>query len=687
VAVGAAPTMAPPRGGSAADAIRALVGPLERLDSRLLAALPDGDGARRDWPDAGGGTPVAPGTALDWLTREHDLSEFDADVLLLAVAPELDRRYETVFAQLAGDARVLRPTVDVALRLLCATALERVERRARFSAGAPLLRHGLASLAGDSTLLSRQVVPDPQVLALLLDEPGLDARLVHCCRLIEPDAPGEATSGREAQVGATLVAERLAESTGLRVMLHAPERAAGPRVGERIAHADGRSLLVVDCGALVGAVEDAPAALRLALREARFHGAVAVLQDVEALSPQAPDRPPAPIVAALDEQPGVTLLCTTTPHAHAWAKLLSQAVAIELPPPEAAARRQLWERALAGVATRLERDDLDALAARFRLGPSEIAGAVTGAARAARLDAALAGGEAAAPDRLDVFAAARRQAGQELARLARKVELGYGFDDLVLPPDRLAQLRELLAHVAHRVRVFEDWGFARKHPQSTGLSALFAGPPGTGKSMAAGVIARELALDLYRIDLSTVVSKYIGETESNLDRVFSAAERSNAILFFDEADALFGKRTEIRDAHDRYANLEVSYLLQRMEDYDGVVILASNLRNNIDKAFARRIRFTIEFPMPDEAERLRIWEQVWPEELPRDPDLDFAGLAARFDLSGSGIRNVVMSAAFLAASDGGRVSAGHLTHAIRREYENARRVAPDGAFDVVTRSG
>jgi SpoVK/Ycf46/Vps4 family AAA+-type ATPase len=230
--------------------------------------------------------------------------------------------------------------------------------------------------------------------------------------------------------------------------------------------------------------------------------------------------------------------------------------------------------------------------------------------------------------------------------------------------------------------VYDDWGFGARHGHASGVTVLFSGPPGTGKTMAAGVIARRLGLDLYRIDLSSVVSKYVGETEQNLDRIFAAAEISNAILLFDEADALFGRRTETRDAHDRYANLEVSYLLQRVETYDGVAILASNLRKNIDDAFTRRMRFAIEFPLPGEAERRRIWERVWPEELPLEAGLDAGELAARFDLAGGGIRNVAVAAAFLAAADGGRVRLEHVLQATRREYEKTRRILHDGEFSL-----
>ena len=196
------------------------------------------------------------------------------------------------------------------------------------------------------------------------------------------------------------------------------------------------------------------------------------------------------------------------------------------------------------------------------------------------------------------------------------------------------------------------WGFGRKLAQGKGVTALFAGPSGTGKTMAAEVIAGELGLDLYKIDLAGVVSKYIGETEKNLDRIFAAAEDANAILFFDEADALFGKRSEVRDAHDRYANIEIAYLLQKMEEYDGVAILATNLRSNLDEAFVRRLAFTVHFPFPDEADRRRIWRGIWPAATPLAADVDLDFLAAQFKLSGGNIKNIALAAAFLAAADG-----------------------------------
>jgi SpoVK/Ycf46/Vps4 family AAA+-type ATPase len=219
--------------------------------------------------------------------------------------------------------------------------------------------------------------------------------------------------------------------------------------------------------------------------------------------------------------------------------------------------------------------------------------------------------------------------------------------------------------------VLDDWGFAERVSRARGVSVLFSGPPGTGKTLAIEVIAGELGLDLYKVDLSGVVSKYVGETEKNLARIFAEAEAGNSILFFDEADALFGKRTKVSDAHDRYANIETSYLLQRMEGSDGVVVLATNLRENMDVAFARRIRFILDFPFPDEASRRRIWAGHLPGQAPVDPELDIGYLARELKVAGGSIRNIVLNAAFLAADDGGQITMEHVMHATRREFDKS----------------
>jgi SpoVK/Ycf46/Vps4 family AAA+-type ATPase len=280
----------------------------------------------------------------------------------------------------------------------------------------------------------------------------------------------------------------------------------------------------------------------------------------------------------------------------------------------------------------------------------------------------------------DLQAACRLQSNRKLSALAQWITPHYTWHDIVLPADRMEQLREIANQVRYRAVVYEAWGFERKVASGRGLAVLFAGPSGTGKTMAADVLAHDLGLDLYKIDLSTVVSKYIGETEKNLARIFAEAATSNAVLFFDEADALFGKRSQVRDAHDRYANLEISYLLQRMEEHEGVVILATNLRKNLDDAFVRRLHVAIEFPVPNIEDRRRIWERIWPEATPRDQDLDLELLARQIDLPGGNIRNIAVAGAFLAAADGGVVTMAHLVRATRREYQKMGKILTAGEF-------
>jgi SpoVK/Ycf46/Vps4 family AAA+-type ATPase len=273
------------------------------------------------------------------------------------------------------------------------------------------------------------------------------------------------------------------------------------------------------------------------------------------------------------------------------------------------------------------------------------------------------------PQASHVFEAARGVTGHDLRSLTCKVTPTHSWEDVVLPAGPTSQLREICRRVSKRHHVLGKWGFESKLSSGKGVCALFHGYSGTGKTMAAEVIARALELDLYKIDLAGVVSKYIGETEKNLDRIFDAAERANGILFFDEADALFGKRSEVRDSHDRYANLEISYLLQKMEQYEGVAILATNLRQNLDDAFLRRLTFVVPFPFPEVTDRQRIWERIWPQQTPLAADIDPAFLANRFLLSGGNIRNVALAAAYLAVEEGGPVALAHVLQAIRAEFQ------------------
>ncbi|MEV6923674.1 ATP-binding protein [Dactylosporangium sp. NPDC051485] len=269
---------------------------------------------------------------------------------------------------------------------------------------------------------------------------------------------------------------------------------------------------------------------------------------------------------------------------------------------------------------------------------------------------------------------ARESSRRRLRALARLVPPRHGWSDLVLPADKALRLRELADVARFRGKVLDDWGFGASVASGPGLNVLFAGPSGTGKTMAAQVIARELGRDLFAVDLAAMVSKYIGETEKNLAAVFAAAHDGDCVLFFDEADAMFGKRTAVKDAHDRHANLQTSYLLQKLEEHEGVVVLATNLRKNMDEAFVRRLHAVIEFPVPRVEERLRIWRRIWPAAAPVAPDLDLDQLATRIDLPGGHLRNIAVSAAFLAAADGGTITMDHLERATRREYQQLGKI-------------
>jgi SpoVK/Ycf46/Vps4 family AAA+-type ATPase len=285
-----------------------------------------------------------------------------------------------------------------------------------------------------------------------------------------------------------------------------------------------------------------------------------------------------------------------------------------------------------------------------------------------------------APDPAELDRGARYASVSRVGELAARLDAAYRWEDLVVPERQRVLLKSISAYLRHRDRVLSDWGYERTVARTQGLKVLFAGESGTGKTMGAQVLGAELGLDLFRVDLATVVSKYIGETEKNLERIFSAADGSNAILFFDEADALFGKRSEVSDSHDRYANIEVAYLLQRMEAYPGAVILATNYKRNIDDAFIRRLDFVVDFPVPEAEDRRRIWSLVIPSAAPLGDDVDLDFLATQFKLSGGAIRNCSLAAAFQAADEDTAIQMRHLVRAVAQEYAKQGRLTLEADF-------
>jgi MoxR-like ATPase len=615
---------------------------------------------------------------LEEIVRLFKLTSFDAGCLLVCLAPEIDPRYERLYSYIQDDVTKKRPSVELVLNLLCPTLNSKLEARKRFECWAPLQHWKMVHRIEDTSqpqgaMLARPLRMDERIVNYLTGSDEIDSQLLPYTEFVtglsEP-CPTLPEAHRSRLIG-------LSQSIkgGAILYFHGPSGIGKRECARALSNVAGRGLLTIDLDYLANAdhatFQDV---IRRAARESRILKASLYCRGFGALLPDERHFVREKLLAELRGLGGLSFLEAETawePPAHAAVPFVS----VEFSRLAFAERSRLWASAMPTAGeTGL---DLEAIAGKFRFTGDQIRDAAATAANLALWR------DPFSPriTDSDLYEACRLHSNRKLASLARKINPRHGWDDIILPADRGCHLREICSSVKHRELVFEQWGFDRKLSLGKGLNILFAGPPGTGKTMAAEIMAGELGLDLYKIDLSSLVSKYIGETEKNLARIFSEAETSNAILFFDEADALFGKRSEVRDSHDRYANIEVGYLLQRMEEYEGVVILATNFRKNMDDAFVRRIQFTVEFPFPNEADRKRIWLSIWPETLPIDADVDLDFLAERFELTGGSIKNIALAAAFLAAENGRVVKMTHLLHATRREYQKTGKVVGHAEFE------
>jgi ATPase family associated with various cellular activities (AAA) len=622
---------------------------------------------------------------LPHLRQLFGLNQFEADALLVCLAVEVDLRYERLYAYLHDDVTQKRPSVDVVLSLLTPSVETRIEASKYFTANAPLFRHRLLEMVEDPSrpqppLLAKYLKVDGRIAQYLLGSDELDDRIAPYAAVREPHACLDTLLVLDD------ITRRVVEfvrsdlpTSGVIVYLRGPYGVGRQSTAAAVCKEEDVRLLVVDLERL-GSDGDSSAARALGFlqREAKLQRAAVYWRGFDTLLQEEKKGLFRTFQSALKDRPALTFLDGERLWEPADALRGAPFVCVDLQKPTFSERSRIWAAALNGRSPVDLRMDISALSSKFKFTGGQIKDAAATAENLARFR----DGKSAAITLADLYEACRLHSNQRLAVLAQKTTPKYAWNDIVLPVDRLNQLREIRNHVKYRERVYEQWGFDRKLSLGKGLSILFAGPSGTGKTMAADIIAGELALDLYRIDLSTVVSKYIGETEKNLSQIFSEAETSNSILFFDEADALFGKRSEVKDAHDRYANVETAYLLQRMEQYEGVVILATNFRKNMDEAFVRRLHFTVEFPFPNEEDRYRIWEDVWPKDTPRDPGLNLAFMARRFQITGGNIRNIALAAAFLAADDSGVVGMHHLIRATQREYQKMGKVVAESEFEL-----
>lgn len=629
-----------------------LVMEFAQLRRRMDAIDPRGSQSSRDPIDTTlqqHDTSFNPPPAIDQLTAIFSLSTFERQLLLLCAGIEMD---STLAAQCSEALGLARNDRRGAISFSLALAVLDDPHWSALAPSSPLRRFHLVELEPSHGLTSAPLRIDERILHYLAGVNQLDSHLVPLLRTRkEPDWIAEEQAA-------------LADEASQTVDIHSPDAPMLHLCGDDphgqedvaavIARNAGQQLFILpieNIGSLSAEQSEAPSQfLPLWTRESALLPAALLVQcgatTLSTAAKQLLERLPAPLILA-SRDPLI---------------LERRVLRIAVDKPHPASQKQLWIRALGPAGASLN-GHLDALTEQFRLSAETVAS--VGAFAGSTTDDS---GEVD-PDKL--WSACRSLSRPRLDDLAQRILPVAGWDDLILPEPQKQALHQLAAQARHRMTVYESWGFAGKGRRGLGISALFAGASGTGKTLAAEVLARELRLDLYRIDLSAVVSKYIGESEKNLRQVFDAAEEGGVMLLFDECDALFGKRSEARDSHDRYANIEVSYLLQRMENFEGLAVLTTNFKSAMDKAFQRRLRFTIDFPFPGAAEREAIWQRAFPEKTPTS-GLNIKRLA-QLNMTGGNIRNIALNAAFLAAEDGSPVQMEHLLLATRQEAIKTER--------------
>jgi MoxR-like ATPase len=637
------------------------------LVTRVRAALQRPDApAERPTASPATGRPDA------WvrLCERMELTATEQLALAVVAAVELDPMARALMRKRAGDASRVWPDVGLLAECVYTSADERPRILQELAPEGTLLRHRLLEGIGsqrqieDAPFIARPLRAARRVLEIANGMWRLDPEVAAFATLVDATRDElRLPAGLREHVRELVEAASARHAPGPAIVLIGRDGVGRAALVEAIGAERGQPVLRVRCTDLPSDPREAVRALQAAAREARLLDALLLLDGVDELlgDPELsrPDRLRAVDAAVLASYPAA-VTATAAPPGKRPLHLARGVVAIDVPMPEERDAIALW-----GGGLRAADDALASVAAaRYHLSP----GLIAQASRSAVERAAAAQRK---PTVDDVHAGVRSVLDGKLSTLGLRITWRQTWADLVLPGEIVDEVREFIGRVRHKRRVYDEWGYARKVAKGLGLSALFSGPPGTGKTMIAGIIADELGLDLYQIDLARVVSKYVGETEKNLSQVFDAAEAGHAILLFDEADSLFAKRTDVKSSVDRYANLEVNYLLQRIEAYRGITILTTNNDSAIDDAFRRRISLRIDFPMPESEERERLWRTMIPDEAARAPDLDdalFHRLAERYAMSGGYIRNAALRAAFLAAEDGGMITARHLQRAAALEY-------------------
>ncbi len=634
------------------DSARSLVGEVRTLEDRL--GLLEGSTAERP--------------ALQVLSTIAGLSPEEEELLLVAAAPALDGHFARDCAELQQDGRKDHATAQLALELVFPDPIDRLVAADHLMPHATLRLLGLVELSEDGEpLLLRRLSVDDRMADYLRGVNRPDGTLEHLLRPLRPTAVATRTDELDTRV--VTIMEQDAERWPTLNLVGAPD-AGGDAVVAKACAALGLRPWLLDLERFALEEQGDRADLLTRLGREALLGALALVVDTGSSYADAGQRQT--IGQLVDELAGPLFLLSRD----RWPTTSPGVRVVHLTRPGVGEQRALWRAALE-LHPHTVNGELESIVHQFDFGPGTISQVVERAAHDTTepISGAL------------LWDACRSETAGALDDVAQRIEPCFGWDDIVVPDTVRGQLREIASQVQHRFTVYEEWGFGERLTRGRGITALFAGPSGTGKTMAAEILAAHLRLDLHRVDLAGVVSKYVGETEKNLRRIFDTAERTGTILLFDEADALFGSRTEVRDSHDRYANLEINYLLQRMEDYTGLAILATNRRAALDNAFLRRLRFLVEFQFPGADHRRRIWERVFPTAAALD-EVD-PGLLSRMEITGGNIRSIAVNAAFLAADDRSSIGMEHLMRAAAREYAKLAKPLSAVEFgdwaDVMTR--
>lgn len=592
--------------------------------------------------------------ALDTICTAFAFSPFERDLLLLCAGIDLDSKFAVLCAEAHGDSGRRYPTFGLALAVLPEPHWSALTPRG------PLRRWRFIDMGAGDSLTSNPLRLDECILHYLCGVPHVDERLVGLIEPVQATADGLSPFHQAVADQMEMAWSGIEQGHPLpAIQLRGADESSRRAVAQRACARLGARLYSMSERGIPSDLREVDALVRLWQREAILSQGILMVEcdDTDGIREHPGEIGLQRLIQSLPR--GFIVSGGGRGRSSSY-----PLITLELAKPSIGEQRKLWQEALGDSFG----PELDGVLGQFRLSRAAIRAASMEALTNSRRDGpAPRSGEL----RESLWDACRRQSQSRLDHLAQKLDPFPSWEDLILPEAQKRLLDEIVVHVRRRVTVYEEWGFAGKGTRGLGITALFAGPSGTGKTMAAEVLARELKLDLYRIDLSQVVSKYIGETEKNLRRVFEAAEEGGAILLFDEADALFGKRSEVKDSHDRYANIEVSYLLQGMEAYRGLAILTTNQKSSLDAAFLRRLRFVVHFPFPDAAQRAAIWSGVFPPQTPTE-NLDIEALA-RLNVAGGNIRNIALYAAFLAADQGEPLRMEHLARGAQVEYAKLDR--------------